>query len=118
MHGARLRHALACDFDADAARPDIQLLYPYDHSSDPRMLQHERRHAFGESFHERDVLVRDDHADAVRDDIVGQHVAHLFWDVIQSLDIDVDVEAHALRIFLFPGVSADADWQDEIADKD
>src|ERR1700677_180226 len=118
MYGARLRHALAHDFDADAPRPDIQLLHAYDHSSHPRMLQYERRHAFGERFDQRYVLVRDDHTDAVRDDIIGQDVAHVFGDVIQSLDVDIDVESHALRIFLFPGVRAAADGQDEIADKD
>ena len=109
MNVARFRDAFPRDFDPDASRPDVQLFDAHDDASDSRMSQHERRDPLREFFHKCDMSLRNDQTDAVRNDVVGQHIAHICGNMIEPPDVDIDVEAHALRLFTFVRISADPD---------
>ena len=72
-----LLRPLALDLDADAAGPELQLFDPDRDAHDARILQHMRGHLLGQRLAQLDMAARDDGADAVHDDVVGEDVAHV-----------------------------------------
>ena len=56
-----------------------------------------------------------DHADAVGDNVVGEHVAHVLDGVSGTPHVDVDVEAHALEAVALVRIGADPHRQDKVA---
>ncbi len=49
---------------------------------------------------------REDHFDRVHDHVVGEHRAHVVRPV-DARDLDIDIEAHALRVAVFESIGAD-----------
>ena len=73
-----LLRPLALDLHADAARPELELLHPHRDAHDARIFQHKRGDLLGQRLAQLDMAPRDDGADAVHDDVVGEYMAHVF----------------------------------------
>ena len=108
----------ALDLDADPAGAELQLLDPDRHAHDARVLKHMRRHLLGKRLAELDMAARDDGADAVHDDVVGEDVAHVLRVLGDAQHISGNVEAHLLRMAVLETVGADLHGQHEIPDED
>ena len=78
------------------------------------MRQHHCGNALGQHLDQRDVILRDDHANRVGDDVVGEHVAHVFGRMARAQHAGIDAEPHLLRLRALARVGADAHRQHEI----
>src|SRR5262249_21396125 len=117
-HPRALGRTLAHDLDADRAGADIELLDPDRRADHPGLRQDDRGDPLRQRLYQRDVLLRDDHADAVEDHVVGEHVADILGHLRRTQDGDVDVEADLLNLLALVLVGPDAGRQHEIAHQD
>ena len=110
--------AFALDLHAYAAGTEFKLLYPYCHAHDTRIFQYMGCYLFGERLTQLNVTARHNRADAVHDDVIRYHMAHIFRVGRQSQHIGGYVEAHFLGVTMLETVGADLDWKNEVADVD
>ena len=88
-----LSGSLTYDLDADAAGPDVELLYAHDNPGNAGIAENERGYPLRKSLDETDMFDGDDHCNAVGHHVVRQYVAHVLGNMVKTFDVDVDVEA-------------------------
>ena len=98
MHFGNLLGPPAHDLDADPARARFELLGTHRHTANARMKEDKCGNSFGERFDQRNMFLRDDHSDRIRDQVVGDNVTHVFGYVLRSKDVDIDIESDVLRL--------------------
>ena len=113
----RFGRPFARDFHTHSACSDLELFDPDGHAHHPRIGEQKSGDPIGKRLDKRNMLVRDDHPDAVGDHVVREYVAHVRRRAAKPEHCDVDVEAHVLRLLVLPRIGADADRKHEIADK-
>src|SRR5579883_209935 len=110
--------AFALDLDPDAAFDHVELFGAHGDRLNSRMGEKRIGNALGERLDEIDMATAQDQLDRIDDQIIGEDVAHIFGLMGGATDIDVDIEAHALRAVALMVIGADGDRQDEIVDED
>ena len=109
-----LGRPFAPDAHADRAGRDVELLDLHHHRAHALVRQHAGGEPLRHGLHEFDMAARQDHFDRVHDHVIGEDAAHVVG-ARDPRDLDIDVEAHALRMSVLVPIGADGDRQDEIA---
>ncbi len=83
-----------------------------------RMRQHHRGDALGERFHQMNMTLRDDVANALGDQVVGEHLVQPLRRAGRPRHAGIDGKAHLLRRILLAVERADAHRQHEVMHED
>src|SRR5262249_15558482 len=92
------RRPLPLDFDSHPARADLNFLYFHSDALDLRVIENEVGNPFRERFKQRNVTFGGNQSDAVCNNVVREHVAHVLRWLGGPGNFCFDVEAHSLRI--------------------
>ena len=82
------------------------------------MSQERRRDLFGQCLDQGDMAAAQDQLDRIDDEIIGEDIAHILGLRAGAADIDIDVEADALRMAAFKIIGSDGDGHHEVMDED
>ena len=119
MHARGLGRTVARDFDADAARAGVELFDPHRDVRGARMRQHGGGDLLGQRLDQRDVPARRDHADRIRDHVVGEHVAHVGSARRPGRAMPISTLKRTLcGLVAFARIGADPHRQYEVVDED
>src|SRR5262249_251445 len=114
---SQFRPAFAFDLDTDRSPHHIEFFNPDTNAHGAGIAQDFACDAVCQSFDQIDMTSPEDDFDRVDDQIVGKNSAHIVKSMFYAPHVDINVEAHILRLRAFEIIGANGAWEHEIMDE-